>query len=247
MLALSLALAACLGSDFTDSVDGAWELESGTLDGAPLPIISSHPITMTLDGEQIGGTAACNSYGGQFSLEGSEFSIQDGLAWTEMACMPQEVMDAERGFLEALTRADRLQLTDGGLILTGVDTEMSFKRLPAVPTAELTETVWVLDGLIQGDAVTSPVQGRRATLELEDGGTFTGSTGCRKISGTYQITGAEVQFTQFAAEGDCGPDLQEQDSKVISALEGGFRVEIDGDRLTTWVAGDEGLAYVAEG
>ena len=44
----------------------------------------------------------------------------------------------------------------------------------------------------------------------------------------------------FAAE------LVEQDSRVISVLEGGFRIEIEGDRMTTWVAGDEGLIYRAD-
>lgn len=247
LLLSGLIVSACLGSDFADSLDGAWQLESGSLDGEPIPILDSHPITMNLDGDQIGGKAACNSYGGRFTLDGNEFSIEDGLAWTEMACMPQGVMESEQAFLEALTGVDTVELADERLILSGADVELSFELLPPVPTSELTGTLWVLDGLVQGDTVTSPIQGERATLELFEDGTFTGSTGCRSISGAYQVTGAEVQFTEFAAEGDCSAQLQEQDTRVISALEGGFRVEIEGNRMTTWVAGDEGLVYRAEG
>ena len=61
------------------------------------------------------------------------------------------------------------------------------------------------------------------------------------------MNGAEVQFTDLAASGECGEALAAQDNHVISALEGGFRVEIDGDQLTTRVSGDEGLVYRAEG
>lgn len=44
--------------------DGSWQLMSGTVDGRPVPIVDSHPITLNIDGYVIGGTAACNGYGG---------------------------------------------------------------------------------------------------------------------------------------------------------------------------------------
>ncbi len=245
LLALGMAIAACGGSELSGSVEGAWQLESGTHDGEPIPIVASHPITMTLESGQIGGTAACNGYGGEYQLSGNVFSITGGLAVTEMACQPDEVMESERRFLEALAEVGSVELQDETLVLSAGATGLIFTPLPPVPTAELTGTVWVLDGLIQGDAVSSPVAGERATLELFTDGSFIGSTGCRTISGTYQITGAEVQFTDWGADGECTEELREQDGRVISALEGGFRVEIEGDRMTTWVAGDEGLVYRA--
>jgi heat shock protein HslJ len=244
---MALTATACLGSDFTDSVEGSWELRSGTRNGEPLPVIDSHPITMTLEAGEIGGTAACNSYGGQYAISGSEFRIEGGLAATEMACFPADVMESERQFLDALTSIDEVELTNDGLVLRGPDTELSFERLDPVPTSDLIGTVWILDGLAQGDTVTSPMASAApATLELFDDGTFVGSTGCRDISGSYQVNGAEVQFTDWGAVGECSAELEEQDSRVISGLEGGFRVEIEGDRMTTWVAGDEGLIYRAE-
>lgn len=242
----ALALTACLGSDFTDSIEDSWQLDSGTYQGEPVPIVGSHPITMTLEAGRIGGTAACNSYGGAYRVSGREFSIVEGLAVTEMACSPMEVMESERTFLDALAAVDEIELTNAGLVLRGTEVELTFSLLEPVPTAELTGTVWVLDALIRGDAVSSPHAGAEtATLELFDDGTFTGHTGCRAISGSYQVTGAEVHFTDWEASGECSSDLRDQDSQVISALEGGFRVEIEEDRMTTWVAGDEGLVYRA--
>lgn len=239
------AISACLGSDFGDSIQGAWELEEGTHQGESIPVLETHPITMNLEADQIGGTAACNAYGGRFRISGSKFSLTEGLSWTEMGCMPSEVMNSEQAFLAALTAVDTVAYDGDSLTMSGNGTELRFTALAPVPTAELTGTVWVLRGLIQGDAVSS-AQGERATLELFTDSSFIGSTGCRTIAGNYVVTGAEVVFTDFSAEGECSAELANQDSQVISALEGGFRVEIDGDRMTTWVAGDEGLSYLAE-
>lgn len=244
---MALILTACLGSDFTDSIERSWELESGTHNGEPLPMVDTHPITMTLERGEIGGTAACNSYGGRYEISSGEFSIEDGLAVTEMACFPEEVMESEQRFLEALTSVDEILLDNDGLVLRGPETELVFTALDPVPTSELIGTLWILEGLVQGDTVSSPSSGADpATLELFEDGSFLGSTGCREISGSYEISGAEVQFTSWGAEGECSPGLEDQDSRVISALEGGFRVEIDGELMTTWVAGDEGLVYRSE-
>lgn len=242
---LALVLSACATGASGPDTDGAWQLTAGTYDGSPIPIPPSHPITMALDGDEVGGTAACNGYGGTLQIgAGGRFSL-GSVAITEMACMPIGVMEAEQMFVAALLDADHIALSDDVLSLTGPDTEMAFTLLPPVPTADLIGTTWVLDALLAGDAVTS-VGGDPATLHLFDDGTFTGSTGCRRIAGSYIVTGAEVQLTNFGTEGECGGELASQDSHVVSVLEGGFRVEIEGDRLTILVPGDEGLTYQAQ-
>lgn len=243
---LALIVTACGVAGTPEDFDGAWELASGTHQGAAIPILQSHPITMSIGGDAIGGTAACNSYGGNVMIgAGGSFSIGDGVAITEMACMPIEVMEAEQAFVAALVDADRITRTGDTIRLTGPDTDLTFTLIPPVPTADLVGTVWVLDGLISADAVTS-VSGDRATLILSADGTFEGETGCRTFSGEYVVAAGEVQFTNFGANGECDAELRDQDSRVISALEGGFRVEIVGDRMTTRASGDEGLSYRAE-
>lgn len=124
---LAIALPACLGSDFVDSVEGSWELTDGTHDGQQVPIVASHPITLGLEQSRISGTAACNGYGGEYELSGSSFSITEGLAVTEMACQPDEVMSSERAFLDAMANVDRIELTNDGLTLSGPGTELRFE------------------------------------------------------------------------------------------------------------------------
>lgn len=242
---VAITLVACLGSDFANSVDGSWQLTRGTVDGEAIPILESHPITITFEEDQIGGTASCNSYGGTYELDGPTITF-GSLAMTEMACMPEETMAAEQLFGSALTMVETVGL-DGNLTLSGPGVELVFEPLEPVPDSELTNAVWALDGLIEGDAVSTPVLDSRATIEFFTDGSVLGDTGCRTFSGQYQVNGAEVVLTELATEGhECEPALEDQDNRMISALEGGFRVEIDGDRLTTWAQGDEGLTFTAE-
>ena len=124
--AVALAITACLGSDFADSVEGSWQLVSGTVDGVEVPIIDTHPITLTLEGDQANGVAACNSYSGPFTLDGSSIQFDD-IAITEMACVdPPGVMEAEAAYTAGLLAVDTVTIDDG-MTLTGPDVELVFE------------------------------------------------------------------------------------------------------------------------
>ena len=60
------------------------------------------------------------------------------------------------------------------------------------------------------------------------------------------MSGDTVQVTSFGADGECRSDLVWQDGQVITVLEGGSIVEIDGDRLTVSSSGGEGPSYKGE-
>jgi len=245
LVLLGLVATACGEPAEPGSVEGAWQLESGTLDGEPIPMVDGHPITLTIEGDTVGGTAACNSYGGSYTLSDGEVTFS-ALFQTEMACFPEETMASESAYLEALTRATSVTATDDHLTLSGEDVELEFNELPPVPTAALTNTVWVLESLIEGDSASS-VGGERATLELFTDGSMLGSTGCRNLNGRYVVSGAEVLMNELAAEGDCAQELEAQDSLVVTVLGDGFRALVEGDTLTLTSAGNQGLVYRAEG
>ncbi len=245
LAALTIVLAACGTGPSAAEVEGAWQLESGVYQGSDVLPPPSHPITLTLEGDVVSGTAACNGYGGRFELGPSgTFSVGD-IAVTEMACMPIEIMDVETAFIAALRDATHVEVKDGLLGLHGPETDLTFVELPPVPTADLIDTLWILDGIVVGNAVSS-VMGETATLQLFADGTLVGSTGCRSLSGDYTISGAEIQMTSLGAEGECANELHSQDSQVITVLEGGFSVTIEGDRLTISIRGNEALVYRTE-
>lgn len=242
---LALALAACLGSDFADSLDGSWQMTSGTVNGEEIPLLDSHPITITFDGDRVTGTASCNSYGGDFELSGSQIRFEN-VAMTEMGCFPVEAMVAEAMYADAITRVQSVSL-EGDLTLKGDGVQLAFEALEPVPDAELTNTVWVLDGLIVGDAVSTPVLGTRSTIEFFTDGSVLGDSGCRPFSGQYTVSGAEVVVTEIAADGhECEPEVAGQDGHFLTVIGDGFEAEIDGNRLTAWSQGDLGLVFMAE-
>jgi heat shock protein HslJ len=125
---VALALVACADSDGnggSDPTEHSWRLQSGTLDGEAIPILDDHAITLSFDEESVGGTSACNSYFGGYAISGSEIAISD-LGQTMMACSPEEVMDSETAYLEALAGVDSFAATDSQLTLTGDGVELVF-------------------------------------------------------------------------------------------------------------------------
>jgi heat shock protein HslJ len=69
LIVIALTSAACLGPGSTDSVEGPWQLTTGTVDGEEIPILESHPITIVFEGDQVSGTASCNGYGGTYDRQ----------------------------------------------------------------------------------------------------------------------------------------------------------------------------------
>lgn len=248
ILAASLVIAAC-GTDENAgpgddgaSFDGAWVLSAASIDGEDVVLLDQYRVTMTIDGSDIGGRAACNSYGGSVSIDDGTFSV-GALSRTEMAC-ERPVMKIEALFLQGLTRVTEATRSGDVAVLAGEGVNLTLELLPPVPTADLIDVRWTLDTMFQGETAISTVAGADpATLFLDSDGTFTGSTGCRDLAGGYVVTGDIVQFTSFGAEGECAAELQQQDSHVISVLESGFTVEIEGNRMTITAPGDEGLSY----
>ena len=250
-LALLLLFAACgdttggSNEGATPGLDGAWVLVAGTIDGVTLVLNDQYRVTMTIDGSEINGRAACNGYGGSVSIENGTFLL-DEVFLTAMGCEP-EVMETESMFMQGLSNITNATRSGDTALLTGDGVDYKFEIVPPVPTADLIATTWVLDAIIRGDTASSTIStADPATLSFDPDGTFTGSTGCREISGRYVVTGDTVQFTSFGATGECGSDLVSQDGQVISVLESGFTVEINGNRLTVVAPGGEALSYRVE-
>lgn len=249
-LLLCLLLSACGAAAVSppgttsDNPDGSWQLVSGGTDAGPVPIVDDHPITLTVEGSTIGGTAACNGYGGKIQPTGGGIRITD-LAWTAMACMPDEVMAAEAAYTQALAAVTAIRADGEQLVLEGPGIELRFDALPEPPTAELVDTTWVLDTLLSGNVASAPM-GEPATLELRSDGTFTGSTGCRPFDGEWVEAGEQLMATTFAM-GDvaCPAELAEQDSHLVSVIGDGFVPSVEDGMLTLLDSGGVGLVYRA--
>lgn len=216
--------------------NGEWILVSGA------PIVDGFPISLSISNDQFGGRAACNSYGGTLSV-GDDVWALTGMAMTEMGC-EAPIQDSEQTYIAALQQVDGWTVENGLLILSGPPEPLVFERAPALPTEALVGTEWVLESVVDGDTVSTPV-GDPASLLLLDDGTIVGSTGCRTLTGTWVEADAQIFFPTFSTDGECPTDLAAQDSIVVTVLGDGFRAAIDGDVLTLSSMGGLGLVYRA--
>jgi heat shock protein HslJ len=231
-------------SDTADPT-GAWQLASATVDGRTLELLDDHPVTAVIEASSVGGTSACNQYGGRIEIAGDGIRIGE-LGGTEMGCAPQEVMALEQAYLAALGRVRAIEVIDQQLALRGNGVDLRFNRQVEPPVAALLDTTWRLETLFVGD-VASPPGGDPATLELRADGTFSGSTGCRPFTGRWMEFGAQITAPELRmGDTECPDQLAGQDSHAISVIGDGFVPSIEGDLLTLQDPGGVGLVYRAQ-
>jgi heat shock protein HslJ len=164
---------------------------------------------------------------------------------TAMGC-EEPVMAAEAAYTAALTAVESIGGEGGELVLSGPNVELRFSALAPPPTAEVVDTVWVLETLFVGDVASSPL-GEPATLELRADGTFSGSTGCRSFSGEWLEQSEQIVAPSWGMDGtECPADLTQQDGHVVSVIGDGFVPSVVGDLLTLTDPGGVGLVYRAE-
>jgi len=241
LVGFALVAAACAqpggpSASSVESPDGDWVLVSG------VAMVDGGPITLSFNGEEIGGRAACNTYGGSASISGDSIGIPaDGeFFMTEMGCQA-DIQASEQAFVSALFEVSQWSISGGQLELSGQDVSLVFDPVAAIPTAAIVGTDWVLESIVSGDSVSNA--SGDPTLFLSEDGTVAGSTGCRELSGTWVVGGGELFFPSFSANGDCGPELAAQDGSIIAILEGGFTAQVAEDRLEVTDASGEGLVY----
>lgn len=222
-----------------------WELTEATIDGQPLAVPTGHRITLRVDGEQVGGTAACNGYGSTWTVDGAHVRVGADIGQSAMGCAP-DVQAAESRYLGALPRVETGVRDGGQLRLSGDGVDLTFVAQEPAPVADLVGATWVLEStLVRG--VESAVAGEPATLLLADDGTLSGSTGCRTLTGEYDVSGDEVHFWSLGADGECPDELWAQDSHVVEVLGDGFQADVDVDgRLVLSSVGQIGLMYGAD-
>ena len=104
--------------------DGAWLLTAGRTASGALTVFADRPVTLVIDGDQVSGSAACNTYGGTAQI-GSGSIRFGGLFATEMAC-EQPVMKLERDVFDAFAVIDTFSVETTTLTLSGPDTELVF-------------------------------------------------------------------------------------------------------------------------
>lgn len=219
--------------------DSTWTFQSGSgPDGEVL--VNDSSITMTFNDETLSfyGNVACNHYSGTYSIDGSTIKFVIFKS-TLMGCGQSGVSDD--AFFAALADVDNINLLGDKMALTGIASKLIFDRGEPLPVAALLDQLWFLQELTSNDEESAPV-GEPATLRIDSDGSFTGTTGCRALTGRYLISGNSILFDELAANGDCPASLSDQDGRVIRVLGDEFTLAINGSSLIV-SAGNQRLRY----
>jgi heat shock protein HslJ len=183
--------------------------------GRLAPLIEGTTLTFAFDGEQVNGSAGCNSYFGPASL-GGDVTLGP-LASTMMFCSePVGIMEQERRFLDLLEGVDSFHAVDERLELM----QEGETTIVLVPLSVGLEGAWSLLFYNNGSALVSPIQDTETTARF-GGGTLSGQAGCNRYTAAYSTEGASLQIGTPAGTRMICPEpegLMTQESKYLELL-----------------------------
>ena len=216
-----------------------WVLESYTTGGSAVSsVIAGTTITANFaaDGD-VTGNAGCNHYGGEYSLDGENFSISS-LYSTLMYCETPGVMEQEAAFMGHLANVSSYRTEGNRLVLTdaeGTDV-LFFVQAPEVPPAPLTETEWTLESFSSpdGQTVSSVIVGTTITAVFSDGN-VTGNAGCNSYGASYVLDGMNLTIEPpISTKMNCNePEgVMEQENRYLNLLTDVSSYRVEGDHLT---------------
>jgi heat shock protein HslJ len=188
--------------------------------------------TLQFDGGRLTGSDGCNRFSGSYSATGSAFTVSSELASTRMACPPQVEAEA-RAYLAALVGARAYRVDGARLMLLSAD-GVTFATL-AAQSMLLKGTSWHATGINNGrQGVQSVMNGTLVTISFGGEGDASGTGGCNRYSGHYEVTGSSISIGKVAVTAmACAdpPGVMEQEQAYFNALATAATVRFEGQRL----------------
>ncbi len=218
--------------DDTSSLAGTeWRLVAYGSDDAPQQPLSDASVTMQFTDAQVSGSLSCNSFGGEYTLNGQQITISN-IMQTEMGCA-EPIMQQEQQIGTALLSATTWAREGDTLRIGYNNGTLRFTRVEPEADRVLEGTPWQLTTFVSGETTRSLLAGTSITATFENG-RVAGSAGCNSYSGTYTTqnntltVGSDIITTKKA----CAPDVMQQEQDFLDALVATTSYEIDGEQLT---------------
>ena len=144
-----------VASGALDNTD--WQLVSIGQVGSPAAVVAGSHVTLSFQPNgQVSGNGGCNSYGGNYQLQGSSVSFSQ-VVHTMMACSDQVLNDQESQYFNALQSAGQFQLAGNQFSIqynNGQDV-LNFVRATGTPVVQPSAPAATSIGS-EGGAVASP-------------------------------------------------------------------------------------------
>jgi heat shock protein HslJ len=213
------------------------------------PLVEGTRIRLVFgDDNRLGANAGCNHMSGEAEVAHDRLVVSD-LATTEMGCDPDRHAQ-DQWVADFLTSRPRYRLDGPVLTLANDSTQVTLEdRETADPDRPLRGTRWVVDGIVEGDAVSSVPAGAEAHLTIDkERDSFGGNTGCNQMGGAARpaertVTFSEVITTKVA----CQDDRMRLERAVLSVLDGDVTWDIEADVLHLTHPNGRGLILRAGG
>jgi heat shock protein HslJ len=198
-------------------------------------VVEGSEIALRFEDSRLGISAGCNQMSGGYVIKDGTLEV-GAMVTTEMAC--EEPLMAQDQWIStfvngaAITLAgDTLTLAKDGVIVTATDKEVAKPDLP------VEGTVWMVEGLVSNQAISSMPAGVEASLVFADGKVAV-DAGCNKGSGAAEIGDTSITFgpiatTKMFCEGAAG----EVEQQVLGVLTGEVAYTVDADVLALRGAG----------
>jgi putative lipoprotein len=104
-------------ADAASLANTQWRLVSFGAPGAETPVVEGSAITLEFKAEgEAGGSGGCNSYGGQYQVQGDTLSFGDVMS-TLMACVDEGISQQEQAYFQALQTVGRFELAGDQLTI----------------------------------------------------------------------------------------------------------------------------------
>ncbi len=216
-----------------------WDLVSyGPADAPQTPAEDTRP-TLSFTANGISGSTGCNSFFGDYTLEGTDLSV-GMLGSTEMFC--EGLMDQEATIMQMLQEAQSISADAEGLTIYTAQGEMVFQ--PPV-NQTLAGVDWVLSGIAdtEKEAVVSTwIDGEITAVFAE--GQMSGSAGCNNYFASYETDGEKLTLGPVGSTKKlCDEEHNAREMEFLTALQNVTGYTISRDSLTLTDAAGNGLLF----
>ena len=224
--------------------DEEGDADASSVEGVPWVLVSGvdvegwedAPPSITFDEGTASGSTGCNQWGGDYTVDGGSLELGE-LAMTAMGC-PPPADDVERAVVDALEQVAGWRLEGEELVLLDGDDAEVLRYGRATPVGD-----WQATGLLQGDALRSPLEGTEITATFGDDGRLSGSAGCNTYNAGYTTDGGTIQIEAASSTRMLCPEpegVMDQEAAYLAALEEAVTFRVQGGVLE--LLGAEGSA-----
>lgn len=251
-LLLTGSLLAACGDDSTEpaattpavmpQLDGRTFLSTGS---TGFVLVDGTRVRLTFADGNVGASAGCNQMGGAYQVVDGVLVV-DSLATTDMAC-EEPLMDQDQMLADLLTGGPAVRLVGDTLTLTVPDATLTLlDREVADPDRPIEGTTWIVEGVIERDAVWAGWGDAVATVRIVDGRAEV-MAGCNRGGASVEVGDGVLTFGPLGlTKMACADEVMALERAVVTVLDGGtVTATVEADVLTL-TNGENGLQLRAE-